>query len=220
MTSIVIGIAVAAVVQEVLEDATYSLRISLERRRNRPAAAIRRDPAPTAKPETEPELTPMQQVEIAARSAATYEARWHSSSVLGTDGPLRDRSWTGAADGSATLDLPFGAVLRYQPAATVDGVSVPVPWDECYRLCYGSQLIVVRSGAHLLTLMQRLAEGRPLLGHPWFKASDVRADLGPELHAADLGPATHGAPDHVEPAATPKRTSRPGGGPVRRNAVK
>ncbi|WP_371503549.1 hypothetical protein OG871_39840 (plasmid) [Kitasatospora sp. NBC_00374] len=208
MTSVVTGIAVAAVVQEVLDDAACSLRISLERRSQRPVGAILRELAP------EPELTPMQQVEIAASSAAAYEARWQSNSILGTNGPLRARSWTGAADGSATLDLPFGAVLHYRPTRLVEGIRTQAPWKEEYLLAAGGFEVVVRTGGDLLAYLQRLADGKSLIELAKLAAVRLRdADMSgcsPEPGSAmDAAPAVKAKPASRPSPGRPSPSGKP-----------
>ncbi|WP_331731433.1 hypothetical protein [Kitasatospora sp. NBC_01300] len=108
--------------------------------------------------------------------------------ILGADGPLRDSApWTGAPDGSATLDLPFGAVLHYRPAPSVGGVRTPVPWDERFTVSSDGQDVVVQTGADVLAVLEPLADGRP------------------ELPDA----ARHQAAPELEPAAQPCSGSRP-----------
>ncbi|MFF4384624.1 hypothetical protein [Kitasatospora sp. NPDC001547] len=156
------AIGAAVVVQEILDTALAPLRRSALDRH--PLLDAPHTPPPAAAAEEAQggaQLT-MRDIEAAARAGAAYEARINSAAILGADGPLCEHAqWSGAPDGSASLGLPFGAVLRYRPVRSQDGVRTAVPWEERFTVSAGGEDTTVLTGADVLAVLEPLAGGQP-----------------------------------------------------------
>ncbi|MFB7375778.1 hypothetical protein ACFC6U_11910 [Kitasatospora purpeofusca] len=155
------AIAAAVLAQEILDTALAPLRRSAPDRH--PLLDAPHSP-PLAAGEQAQGGAPltMRDIETAACSAAAYEARINAAGILGADGPLREHAqWAGDPDGSATLDLPFGAVLRYRPVRSEGRVRTAVPWEERFTVSADGEDTTVLTGADLLAVLEPLADGRP-----------------------------------------------------------
>ncbi|MGV9267386.1 hypothetical protein ACWDRR_22295 [Kitasatospora sp. NPDC003701] len=154
------AIGAAVLAQEILDTALAPLRRSALDRHPVFVAPHTSPVAGGEEAEAGAQLT-MRDIESAACVAAAYDARINAAGILGVDGPLRERAqWAGAPDGSATLDLPFGAVLRYRPARSQDGVRTAVPWEERFTVSSDGRDTTVQTGADVLAVLEPLADGQ------------------------------------------------------------
>ncbi|MFG2844215.1 hypothetical protein ACGF12_13735 [Kitasatospora sp. NPDC048296] len=200
------AVGTAVLLQETLDAALEGLRRRIRDRHRPQLAQLAPAPAPAAPAAEETvapaQLTPMQEVEAAAASAAAYDAQLHSWSILGNSGPLWERrGWTGAADGTATYNLPFGAVLHHRPIQLLVDSHTGEQLEGRFVLAAGGLETVVTTGAQLYAYVQRLADGKALLDLTLLPAAVPGRwpleDSAPAAPAAD-----------VEQPAVSKRPSR------------
>ncbi|MFD5615856.1 hypothetical protein [Kitasatospora sp. NPDC127060] len=203
----VAAIGTAVLLQETLDTALESLRWRIRERHRPQLAKLGRVPVPgpaAQEAAAEAQLTPMQEVEAAACSAAAYEAGLHSWSILGTSGPLREkRGWRGAADGTATHDLPFGAVLHHRPNELLVDSRTGEQLEGRFVLAAGGLETAVTTGAQLYAYVQRLADGKALFDLALMPATVP--GRWPLENDAPAGPAA----DADEPAVSKRPSRRP-----------
>ncbi|WP_280702651.1 hypothetical protein [Kitasatospora sp. GP82] len=201
----VAAIGTAVLLQETLDAALEGLRWRIRDRHGPQFATLPPAPAPAAEGAAAPaQLTPMQEVEAAAASAAAYEAQLHSWNILGNSGPLWERrGWTGATDGTATHDLPFGAVLHYRPNQLLVDPRTGEQLEGRFVLAAGGEEAVVTTGAELFAYVQRLADGKTL-----FDLTLVPATEPGCWPLEDHAPAAP-APDTDEPTVSKRPPRRP-----------